>query len=135
MFSCWFTDDQPTAVQRYPEHTPLHLKVRQESYQWEEEKFYNFVGVEYMIKNTGIESIEDLYVGFFADGDAGPRTREQYWLDDGTGLYEGIVCALLIVVKREAKACESLFDLGIGNCRFNLNGIRTKNQLCNLASC
>jgi hypothetical protein len=92
MFACWFTDDQPNAVQRYPEHTPLHLKVRQESYQWEEEKFYNFVGVEYMIRNTGVESIEDLYIGFFADGDAGPRTREQYWLDDGTGLYEDIVC-------------------------------------------
>ena len=67
--------------------------VRQESYQWEEQKFYNFVGVEYKIKNDGVESIEDLYIGFFADGDAGPRTREQYWLDDGNGLYEGIVCA------------------------------------------
>ena len=93
MFACWFTDDQPNAVQRYPEHTPLHLMVRQESYQWEEQKFYNFVGVEYIIRNTGVESIEDLYVGFFADGDAGPRTREQYWLDDGTGLFEGIWCA------------------------------------------
>jgi hypothetical protein len=93
MFSCWFTDDQPNAVQRFPEHTPLHLRVRQESYQWEEEKFYNFVGVEYKIQNTGVETIEDIYVGFFADGDAGPRTREQYWLDDGVGLFEGTVCA------------------------------------------
>jgi hypothetical protein len=93
MFSCWFTDDQPSSVQAYPEHTPLHLKVRQESYQWEEEKFYNFVGVQYWITNYGTETLEDVYVGFFADGDAGPRTREQYWLDDGVGLYEGIVCA------------------------------------------
>ena len=92
MFSCWFTDNQPAAVQRNPEHTPLNLFVRQESYQWEEEKFYNFVGLEYKIRNVGSESIEDLYIGFFADGDAGPRTREQYWLDDGTGLFEGIVC-------------------------------------------
>lgn len=92
MFTCWFTDDMPNAVQSYPEHTPLHLKVRQESYQWEEEKFYNFVGVEYKIKNNSAESLEDVYVGFFADGDAGPRTREQYYLDDGTGLWEGIVC-------------------------------------------
>ena len=93
MFSCWFRDDYPQTIQRFPEHTPLHLMVRQESYQWEEEKFYNFVGVEYKIKNDGVESIEDLYIGFFADVDAGPRTREQYWLDDGVGLYEGIVCA------------------------------------------
>jgi hypothetical protein len=92
MFACWFTDDQPNSVQRYPEHTPLHLKVRQESYQWEEESYSNFVGAEYKVQNIGVESIDDLYIGFFADGDCGPRTREQYWLDDGTGLYEGIVC-------------------------------------------
>ncbi|RJR30826.1 MAG: hypothetical protein C4574_01825 [Candidatus Latescibacterota bacterium] len=93
MFSCWFTDFDPTSIQANPEHTPLNLFVRQESYQWEEEKFFNFVGLEYKIKNVGTEAIEDLYIGFFADGDAGPRTREQYWLDDGTGLFEGIVCA------------------------------------------
>jgi hypothetical protein len=93
MFCCWFRDDYPLTIERYAEHTPLHLMVRQESYQWEEQKFYNFVGVEYKIKNDGVESIEDLYIGFFADPDCGPRTREQYWLDDGVGLYEGIVCA------------------------------------------
>lgn len=84
MFSCWFTDDQPTATKSYPEHTPLGLFVRQESYQWEEEQFYNFVGVEYKFTNYGEKSIEDMYVGFFADGDAGPRTRDQYWMDDMT---------------------------------------------------
>jgi hypothetical protein len=41
MFSCWFTDDQPYSIQINPEHTPLGLFVRQESYQWEEERFYN----------------------------------------------------------------------------------------------
>ncbi len=93
MFSCWFTDDQPYAVQIYPEHTPLHLLIRQESYQWEEERFYNFVGIEYKIINYSLsEVIEDIYIGFFADGDAGPRTREQYWQDDKTGLWEGIWC-------------------------------------------
>lgn len=93
MFACWFTDDEPFSIQVFPEHTPLHILVRQESYQWEEEQFYNFVGVEYKIRNYGREVIDDLYVGFFADGDAGPRTREQYWLDDGTSLWQGIVCA------------------------------------------
>ncbi len=93
MFTCWFTDDDPTSVQVYPEHTPLHLRVRQESYQWEEEQFYNFVGVEYKIENYGNDIIEDVYIGFFADGDAGPRTREQYWQDDQTGLFEDIRCA------------------------------------------
>jgi hypothetical protein len=93
MYTCWFRDDYAYTMQRYPEHTPLHLMVRQESYQWEEEKFYNFVGVEYKIKNDGTENIEDVYIGFFADSDCGPRSRDEYWLDDGVGLYEGIVCA------------------------------------------
>jgi len=93
MFSCWFTDDQPYSLQINPEHTPLGLFVRQESYQWEEEKFYNFVGLEYKILNYGEDIIEDIYIGFFADGDAGPRLREQYWMDDVTSLFEGIVCA------------------------------------------
>ncbi len=93
MFTCWFTDDEPNATQIYPEHTPLHLFVRQESYQWEEEQFYDFVGIEYKIQNYGTDIIEDVFVGFFADGDAGPRDREQYWTDDCTGLWEGIRCA------------------------------------------
>lgn len=93
MFTCWFTDDEANATQIYPEHTPLHLFVRQESYQWEEEQFYDFVGIEYKIKNYGSDIVEDVFVGFFADGDAGPRDREQYWQDDCTGLWEGIRCA------------------------------------------
>ncbi|MCK4539325.1 MAG: hypothetical protein KAV42_11060 [Candidatus Krumholzibacteria bacterium] len=93
MFTCWTTDDDPTSVQVNPEHTPLHLFIRQESYQWEEEQFYDFVGIEYKIKNYGSDIIEDLYIGFFADGDAGKRDREQYWTDDCTGLFEGIRCA------------------------------------------
>lgn len=93
MFSCWFTDDQPYAYQLYPEHTPLNLFVRQESYQWDDEKSCDFVGIEYKIKNNGLEDIEDLFLGFFADGDVGHRKRIPYWYDDCTGLWEGIVCA------------------------------------------
>ncbi len=93
MFTCWTTDDDPLSVQVNPEHTPLHLFIRQESYQWEEEQFYDFVGVEYKIRNYGQSIIEDIYIGFFADGDAGKRDREQYWTDDCTGLFEGIRCA------------------------------------------
>jgi hypothetical protein len=85
MFSCWYTDDQPVSIQIYPEHNPLHLYVRQESYQWEEDRFDDFVGVEYHITNTGTEALEDLYIGFFADCDAGSRDTDNYWEDDGTG--------------------------------------------------
>src|SRR5688572_10086314 len=37
MFSCQYTDNQPTATQIYPQHNPLNLHVRQESYQRSEE--------------------------------------------------------------------------------------------------
>jgi len=93
MFSCWYTDDQSTAIQEYPNHNPLKLMVRQESYQWEEDRFDDFVGIEYKISNIGKDILEELYVGFFADCDAGPRDRDNYWEDDATGhLAIPVVC-------------------------------------------
>jgi hypothetical protein len=85
MFSCQYTDNQPSATQVYPQHNPLNLHVRQESYQWEEDRFDDFVGAQFYITNVGNDVLNDLYIGFFADGDAGPRDRENYWEDDGTG--------------------------------------------------
>lgn len=85
MFSCWYTDDQPVALRIFPQHNPLNLWVRQESYQWEEDRFDDFVGIEFTIKNIGQEYLEDLFIGFFADCDAGPRDRDNYWEDDATG--------------------------------------------------
>jgi hypothetical protein len=93
MFTCWYTDDHPQSVVVNPEHTPLHLFVRQESYQWEDEQFYDFVGVEYQILNYGHDIIEDIYIGFFADCDVGLRTDDEYAQDDCTGLYQGYRCA------------------------------------------
>jgi hypothetical protein len=84
MFSCWYTDDQPTALQIYPQHNPLNIKVRQESYQWEEDRFDDFVGANFWITNMGTDVLEDVYIGFFADGDAGPRDQDNYWEDDAT---------------------------------------------------
>jgi hypothetical protein len=86
MFSCWYTDDQPIALQIFPQHNPLNLHVRQESYQWEENRFDDFVGIEFTITNISqTQILEELYIGFFADCDAGPRDRDNYWEDDATG--------------------------------------------------
>jgi hypothetical protein len=87
MFSCWYTDDQPISIQIFPEHNPLGLYVRQESYQWEEDRFDDFVGIEFHITNIGDDILEELYIGFFADGDAGSRTTDNYWEDDATGRF------------------------------------------------
>jgi hypothetical protein len=85
MFSCQYYDDLPVSTQRFPQHNPLHLNVRQESYQWEEDRYDDFVGVEYHITNIGQDVLTDVYVGFFADCDAGNRDTENYFNDDGTG--------------------------------------------------
>ncbi len=79
MFSCSYTDDQPVTLQLHPQHNPLHIKVRQESYQWEEDRFDDFIGIEYKITNMGSDAIEDIYIGFFADCDAGARDADNYW--------------------------------------------------------
>jgi hypothetical protein len=93
MFSCWYTDNQPVAIQIFPEHNPLNLHIRQESYQWEEDRYDDFVGVQFWITNIGTEILEDLYIGFFADGDAGPRGGDNYWEDDATGFVRvPVVC-------------------------------------------
>jgi hypothetical protein len=93
MFSCWYTDNQASALQIFPQHNPLNVHVRQESYQWEEDRFDDFVGIQFRITNIGSDILEDLYIGFFADCDAGPRDRDQYWEDDATGrVYFPVVC-------------------------------------------
>jgi len=93
MFSCEYTDDQEAAKNTYSDHSPLGLYVHQESYQWEDEEFFNFVGIDYTIINySGNSSLDNVYVGFFADGDAGHLETERYWRDDATSFYEGIRC-------------------------------------------
>ena len=85
MFSCQYTDDQPVSAQVFPEHNPLHVHVRQESYQWEEDRYDDFVGAQFWITNIGNDVLTDVYIGFFADGDAGSRDTPNYFEDDATG--------------------------------------------------
>ena len=93
MFSCWYTDDQPGASQLYPEHEPMHLLVRQESYQWADDRFDDFVGIDFKITNVGNDLLEDVYLGFLIDLDIGPRDRPLYWEDDVTEfMYKTIFC-------------------------------------------
>ncbi len=93
MYSCWFTDDQGVAREVWPEHNPLEVKVRQETYQWSEESSYNSVGVRYVISNQGYRFLENVYFGIYADLDAGPRSLPDYFKDDMIGSWSGIWCA------------------------------------------
>ena len=69
MFSCWYTDNQPQSIQIFPAHNPLDIMVRQESYQWSDTRFDDFVGVEFTITNIGTKILQDVYVGILADSD------------------------------------------------------------------
>jgi hypothetical protein len=82
MLTCRYTDDQEVSRQIYPEHNPLNILVRQESYQWDSSRFKNFIGIEYHITNIGDDVLQDIYVGMFLDPDAGPRGFTNYWEDD-----------------------------------------------------
>ena len=97
MFSSWFTDDQPAATEQYPEHEPLHVTVCQESYQWTDPRFDDFVGISFTITNTGTgpNCLSHLYLGFFVDGDIGMRDVPEYWNDDAAGSWQGIRCTEL----------------------------------------
>ncbi len=96
MFSCQYTDYGPLSTQVFPNHNPLNLHVRQESYQWEEDRFDDFIGCVFYITNRGNDVLEDMYVGFFADGDCGQRDVDNYAEDDGAARFDvPVVCTEL----------------------------------------
>lgn len=93
MMTCTYRDNMPVARQIYPQHNPLNLFVRQESYQWDGDRFDDFIGIRYDITNVGDDILQDIYVGMFVDGDAGRRDRSRYWEDDLVGFASvPIVC-------------------------------------------
>ncbi|NNE43953.1 MAG: hypothetical protein HKN12_07075 [Gemmatimonadetes bacterium] len=63
-------------------HTPLGLQVIQESYQWTDPQFDDFVGIEFRVKNISEQidpvgwDVESAYIGFMVDGDIGLKARD-----------------------------------------------------------
>jgi hypothetical protein len=85
MFSRQYTDSEPSAIQAYPEHNPLNIFVRERSYQWTDDDFDDFVGIDYEITNVGPNALDDVYFGIFLDGDVGNRNTPGYNEDDVVG--------------------------------------------------
>jgi hypothetical protein len=52
----------------------------------EEDRYDDFVGMQFWITNIGHDVLQDVYIAFFADGDAGSRDTDNYFDDDGSGL-------------------------------------------------
>ena len=70
-------------------HTPMGLKVVQESYVWTDEQFDDFVGIEYTVENISETidgqgwDINKAYIGFMVDGDVGIDEQDlSFWTDD-----------------------------------------------------
>jgi hypothetical protein len=93
MMTCLYNDDESVSRQIYPEHNPLHLQVRQESYQWDNDRYDDFVAMEFHITNVGDDVLQDVYVGMFVDADAGPIILSRYWEDDLAARQRaGVIC-------------------------------------------
>jgi hypothetical protein len=93
MFRCVMRDNTALVVELFTEHEPLNLRIVQNSYQWENDSVDDFVGFTFEITNIGVQPLEDMYVGFFADCDIGPRGEGGIAEDDLPGFFEGAVRA------------------------------------------
>ncbi|NNF06182.1 MAG: hypothetical protein HKN21_05430, partial [Candidatus Eisenbacteria bacterium] len=109
MFSCEYRDDTPEAISQQTDHTPLNITVQQRSFQWSTAEINESVGFEFTLINTGEQRLKQVYLGFFSDSDAGPKTADRYWTDDLVG-WEHIDTT--IVDQSRGGGC-SVFDLSM----------------------
>lgn len=93
MMVCTLYDNTRLASEYYPDHTPLNLKIVQSAYAWENDDADDFVGFDFRITNIGVASIDDVYIGFFADSDIGKVNRPGRADDDLAGSFDGMVQA------------------------------------------
>ncbi len=84
-------DNTRLASERWADHTPLNIKVVQSAYAWENDDADDFVGFDFKITNVGVATIEDMYIGFFADSDIGSRSGQGIAEDDMAGFFNGVV--------------------------------------------
>jgi len=88
MFSCEYWDNTEEARAFYPDHRPLGLHIKQRSFAWSTPGANEFIGMDYVVINEGFEVLRELYLGYFVDSDAGNKSADSYWSDDGGALAE-----------------------------------------------
>ena len=93
MMVCTMYDNTKLASELYPDHEPLQIKLIQTCFGWENDNADDFVGFDFKITNIGVASIENVYLGFYADADIGARTRPGKAEDDMAGRFRGMVKA------------------------------------------
>jgi len=83
MFSTEYWDNTDEAQAQYAEHRPLNLRIRQKSFAWSTEGANEFIGFDYVVLNQGWEVLRQIYLGYFVDSDAGLKSADDYYTDDG----------------------------------------------------
>ena len=86
-------DNTRIAAEIFADHSPLNLRIVQESFAWENDLVDDFVGFQYTITNVGVTDIRNVYIGFFADPDIGPRSLGATASDDMAGSFAGSIKA------------------------------------------
>lgn len=86
-------DNTRLASESFPDHSPLNMRIVQESFAWENDQVDDFVGFQYTITNVGVTNVNNIYIGFFADADIGPRGGGSVARDDMAGSFSGAVRA------------------------------------------
>ena len=85
MFSCQYTDDQPSAT-RFTRSTTRFISTFARRVTSGKKTASTISSAPTSGSPISAQQVlEDLYIGFFADGDAGNRDADNYWEDDATG--------------------------------------------------
>ena len=81
-----FDDLTAKTAQQNPEiHRPLHVGVRQSSYQWDYPDMRDFVIERFIITNLGASSLTNVHVGFYTEFASGPKNAYSTWPPTATG--------------------------------------------------
>ncbi|MBN1213194.1 MAG: hypothetical protein JXA92_11525, partial [candidate division Zixibacteria bacterium] len=83
-----FTSGAPNLCEDYLDdrlHIPLNIEVTQSSYAWSYLFAEDFVIFDYKIKNIGEQTLNDVYMGIYVDGDVYGLTNPSGFEDDITG--------------------------------------------------
>ena len=93
MFTCTMFDNLPLISEIYPSHRPLGIRVNQTAFTWYQEDLENIIGLDFEVSNVGYHTIDDIYLGFFADCDIQNRSTGSNTPDDMAGFFNGAVRA------------------------------------------
>ncbi len=76
-------------VQQNPEegrpHAPIGVEITQKSYSWSYSYAEDFILIDFLIKNIGINEIKKSYMGIYVDADVGHNITNNYFKDDICG--------------------------------------------------